>query len=77
VLWPVHRGRVFFPRAVKPPAEIAFGSGARATPIPGSIRHDIVFNSQRTPTDYADFLASPNALHKCIPGVDTTGIRKS
>jgi hypothetical protein len=77
VLWPVHRGRVFFPGAVKPPAEIAFGSGAWATLVPGSIQHAVVFNPQRSPTGYADFLASPSALQKCIPGIDTTHIRKS
>jgi len=33
--------------------------------------------SHRPPTGFADFLASPSALQKCIPGVDTTRIRKS
>src|ERR1700730_14943070 len=37
VLWPFHRGRVFFSGALKPPAEIVFGSGARATSARGFI----------------------------------------
>ena len=37
VLWPVHRGRLFFPGALKPPAEIVFSSGARATSASGFI----------------------------------------
>jgi len=77
VLWPIHRGRVFFLGAVKPPAEIAFGSGARATLVPSSIQHPVVFISQRPPPGFVDFLANPSALQKCIPGVDTTRIRKS
>ncbi len=57
VLWPVHRGRIFFPGAVKPSVEIAFGSGPRATLVPDSIQHPVVLNSQRPPTGHADFLA--------------------
>ena len=72
VLWAVHRGRVIFHGTLEPPTEIAFGSGARATPAPGSIQHGVVFNSQYTPTDFADFLASPSALHKRIQGGNTT-----
>src|ERR1700693_5836395 len=63
VLWPVHRSRIFFSGTLEPPTEIAFGSGTRAAPVPGCIRHDAVFNSQHTPTDFADFLANPRALH--------------
>jgi hypothetical protein len=33
--------------------------------------------SQRSPTDFADFLDSPSALQKCIPGLDATRTRKS
>ena len=77
VLRPIHRGRIFFPGPVKPPAEIAFGTRARATFIPGSIQHAVVFNSQRPPTGYADFLANPSSLQKCLPAIDTTRIRKS
>jgi hypothetical protein len=67
----------FFLGPLEPPIAIAFGSGARATPVPGSIQHDLVFNSQHTATDFADFLASPSALHKCIPGFDTSSIREA
>src|SRR6266403_1551480 len=66
VLWAVHRRRVLFPGTLKPPPEIAFGSGARATSIPGFIQHRFVFGSHHTATDFADFLASPSTLHKCI-----------
>ncbi len=66
VLWAVHRGRVFFPGTLKPSTEIAFGSGARATSIPGFIQHKLVFNSHHTPADFADFLASASPLRKCI-----------
>ena len=66
-----------FSWTLEPPIEIALGSEARATPVPGSIQHDVVFNSQHTPTDYADLLASPSALHECIHGIETTRIRKS
>ncbi len=66
VLWAVHRSRLFFPGTLKPPAEIAFGSGARAASVPGYIWHDLVFGSHPTATDFADFLASPSPLHKCI-----------
>src|SRR5580658_5352341 len=72
VLWAVHRGGVFFPGTLEPPIEIAFGSGARTTSAPGSIQHDVVFNSQHSPTDYADFLASPSALPKCVQGLNAT-----
>ena len=36
----VYRSRVFFLGTLEPPIEIAFGGGARATPVPGSIQHD-------------------------------------
>jgi hypothetical protein len=75
VLWAVHRSRVFFHGTLEPSLEIAFNRGARATPVPGSIQHDVVFNSHHTPTGSADFLASPSALPKCVQGVDTTRIR--
>src|SRR6202042_1174127 len=77
VLWAVHRSRVFFPGTLEPPIEIAFDTGDRATPFPGSIQHDGVSNSHRAPADYADFLASPSAFRECIQGVDTTRVRKS
>jgi hypothetical protein len=38
----------------------------------GSIQYDVVFNSHRTPTNYADFLAGPNALQERVRSVDTT-----
>jgi hypothetical protein len=66
-----------FPGAVKPPAPLAFGSGARTTPSPGYFHHDVVFDSHCTPADDADFLASPSAIHKRIPGIDTTRTRES
>jgi len=64
VLWAVHRRRVFFSGTLKPPAEIAFDSGARATSIPGVVQHDLVFNSHHTSADFADFLANPSPLRK-------------
>jgi hypothetical protein len=66
--------RLDFDSVIPFTCRIAFGSGARATPVPGSIQHDLVFNSQRTPTGYADFLANPSALRKRIQGVDTTRV---
>jgi hypothetical protein len=60
------------------PAEIAFGSGARATSIPGFIQHKLVFNSHHTSSDFADFLPNPSPLHQCIQGkVDSSCIHKS
>jgi hypothetical protein len=46
-------------------------------PAAGSMQNDVVFNSHHTPTDYADFLASPSALHERIQGLNTTFVRKS
>jgi hypothetical protein len=66
-----------FPGTLKPSAEIAFSSGARATSIPGFIQHKLIFNSHHTSADFADFLASPSPLHECTQGnVDTTYIHK-
>jgi hypothetical protein len=73
----VYCHRVFFSGTRKSPVEIAFDSGARATPAAGSVQYDVVLNSHHTPTDYAGFLASPSALHKRIQGLNTTFIRKS
>ncbi len=56
----------FFPGAVKPSPEIAFDSGARKISIPGFIQHNLVFGSHHPSADFADFLASPSALHKSI-----------
>ena len=53
----------FFHGTLEPPLEIAFGSGARTTLAPGSIRHDVVFNSQHTPTGFANFLVTASSLH--------------
>src|ERR1700739_2118806 len=77
VLWAVHRSSVFFPGPLEPPIEIAFGSGVRATPAAGSIQYGVVFHSHHTPTDYADVLVGPSALHKRIPGLTTRCIRKA
>jgi hypothetical protein len=66
VLWPVHRGRVFFPGTLKPPAEIAFDSGAWEASIPGFIQHKLVFDSHHPSTDFADFLAGASPLHKGV-----------
>ncbi len=66
VLWAVHCIRIFFLRRVKPPTEIAFDSGGPKISIPGFIQHNLVFNSHHTSTDFADFLAGPSPLHKCI-----------
>jgi hypothetical protein len=78
VLWAVHRSRVFFHGTLKPPTQIAFGSGAWAASIPGVIQHKLVLDSHHTSADFADFLASPSPLHECIQGkVDTTCIHKS
>jgi hypothetical protein len=67
----------FFMGPSNRPLRLLSGSGLRATPAPGSIQHDVVFNSHHTPTDHADFLASPSALQKRIQGVDTTRTSKS
>src|SRR6266480_4125979 len=78
VLRAVYCGRIFSPRALKPPTEIAFDSGAWEASIPGFIQHELVFDSHHTSADFADFLASPSPLHKCIQGkVDATCTHKS
>src|SRR5258706_15010064 len=78
VLWAVHCSRIFFLRTLKPPTEIAFDSGARKISIPGLIQHHLVFGSHPASADFADFLASPSALHKCIQRkVDATWQRRS
>jgi hypothetical protein len=66
VLWAVHCGRIFFPRTLEPATEIAFGRGARETPVPSFIQHKLVFDSHHTSTDFADFLAHTDSLHKRI-----------
>ena len=57
------------------PPLIAFGGGSRPTPVPGSVQHNVVFSSHRTPTDYVDFLVNSGALQECLQGGDTTRIR--
>ena len=54
----------FFSRALEPPAAIAFGSGDRATPVPGYFWRTLVFSSDHSSTDSADFLAHPSSLRK-------------
>ncbi len=70
-------GSFFFLGTLKPALEVTFGSEVRATPAPGTIQHDVVFNSHHTPTHHADFLASPSPLQKRVQGVDTTRTHKS
>jgi len=67
----------FFSGTLKPSTEIAFGSGARATSSSGFFQHKLVFNSHHTSADFADFLASPSPLQKCIRRkVDATWWRR-
>lgn len=68
VLWAVHRGRFLFYGALEPAFEIAFGNRARATPIPGTIQHDALFNSHRASPGFDDFLAGPRAANERIQG---------